>query len=118
MELRECVKNQESALLQCLRENLRIPSVQGEPEEGAPYDYDTALLINRSEEPSAFVLEVMQAITSEEGNAVFNNYNIAVLENGADRGDYPDDFKLMDMSGIADTELKARLSAEWSARYE
>ena len=37
MELRECVKNQESALLQCLRENLRIPSVQGEPEEGAPY---------------------------------------------------------------------------------
>lgn len=88
------------------------------PEEGAPYDYDTALLINRSEEPSAFVLEVMQAITSEEGNAVFNNYNIAVLENGADRGDYPDDFKLMDMSGIADTELKARLSAEWSARYE
>ena len=37
MELSECVKRQEPALLQCLRENLRIPSVQGEPEEGAPY---------------------------------------------------------------------------------
>lgn len=37
MELSECVKRQEPALLQCLRENLRIPSVQGEPEEGMPY---------------------------------------------------------------------------------
>ena len=37
MELSECVKRQEPALLSCLRENLRIPSVQGEPEEGAPY---------------------------------------------------------------------------------
>ena len=37
MELSECVKRQELALLRCLQENLRIPSVQGEPEEGAPY---------------------------------------------------------------------------------
>ena len=37
MELKECVKKLEPALLQCLQENLRIPSVQGEPEPGAPY---------------------------------------------------------------------------------
>ena len=37
MELKECVKRLEPALLQCLQENLRIPSVQGEPEPGAPY---------------------------------------------------------------------------------
>ena len=37
MELKECVKKMEPALLQCLQENLRIPSVQGEPEPGAPY---------------------------------------------------------------------------------
>ena len=37
MELKECVKRLEPALLQCLQENLQIPSVQGEPEPGAPY---------------------------------------------------------------------------------
>ena len=37
MELKECVKKLEPALLRCLQENLRIPSVQGEPEPGAPY---------------------------------------------------------------------------------
>lgn len=37
MELKECVRNQEKALLACLQENLRIPSVQGTPEPGAPY---------------------------------------------------------------------------------
>ena len=87
-------------------------------EEGAPYDYDTALLINRNEEPSEFVLEIMGVITSVEGNAIFNDYNIAVLEDGEDRGNYPDDFKLLDMTGITDADLKQRLSEEWSARYE
>ena len=37
MELREYVKQQEPALLKCLQENLRIPSVQGQPEPGKPY---------------------------------------------------------------------------------
>ena len=87
-------------------------------EEGAPYDYDTALLINRNEEPSEFVLEIMGVITSVEGNAIFNDYNIAVLEDGEDRGNYPDNFKLLDMTGITDADLKQRLSEEWSARYE
>ena len=33
MELKECVKRREPELLACLQENLRIPSVQGAPEE-------------------------------------------------------------------------------------
>ena len=37
MELKECVKRREPELLACLQENLRIPSVQGAPEEGKPY---------------------------------------------------------------------------------
>ena len=37
MELTECVKRREPELLACLQENLRIPSVQGEPEPGMPY---------------------------------------------------------------------------------
>ena len=37
MELKDCVKKLEPALLACLQENLRIPSVQGEAEEGKPY---------------------------------------------------------------------------------
>ena len=104
-------------------EGMRLES-EGKPvkvvfaEEGAPFDYDTTLLINREEEPSAFVLEVMKAITSPEGNAVFNNYNIAVLEGQPDRGSYPADFKVLDMEGISDAELKTKLTAEWSARYE
>ena len=87
-------------------------------EEGAPYDYDTALLINRKEEPSEFVLEIMGVITSIEGNAVFNDYNIAVLEEGQDRGEYPANFKLLDMTGITDADLKKQISEEWSARHE
>lgn len=37
MELKEYVKRREPELLTCLQENLRIPSVQGAPEEGKPY---------------------------------------------------------------------------------
>lgn len=88
------------------------------PEEGCPYDYDTALLVNRKAEPSAFVLEVMAAITSAEGNAVFNNYNISVLEGEADRATYPPTFKLLDMSGITDSELKSATTSKWSERFE
>ena len=88
------------------------------PEEGAPYDFDTALLVNREEEPSDFVLEVMKTITSPEGNAVFNNYNLSVLEGGKDRGDYPENFRLMDMTGISDPDLKTEISQKWSERYE
>ena len=86
--------------------------------EGAPFDFDTALLVNRKEEPSQLVLDVMAAITSAEGNAVFNNYNLSVLEGVADRGSYPADFTVLDMTGIADPELKARYTSAWSARYE
>ena len=86
--------------------------------EGAPYDFDTALLVNRKEAPSQLVLDVMAAITSVEGNGVFNNYNLAVLEGAADRGSYPVDFKVLDMTGIADPDLKAANTQAWSARYE
>lgn len=86
--------------------------------EGAPYDFDTALLVNRKAEPSPLVLEVMKAITSPEGNAIFNNYNLTVLEGGENRGSYPDDFRYLNMEGISDPELKARISALWSDRYE
>lgn len=37
MELNQYVLSMESRLLACLQENLRIPSVQGAPEDGAPY---------------------------------------------------------------------------------
>lgn len=37
MELTECVNRREPELLACLQENLRIPSVQGDPEPGMPY---------------------------------------------------------------------------------
>ena len=37
MNLKECVEKLEPALLASLQENLKIPSVQGEPEPGAPY---------------------------------------------------------------------------------
>ena len=37
MNLKECVKKLEPDLLASLQENLKIPSVQGEPEPGAPY---------------------------------------------------------------------------------
>lgn len=88
------------------------------PEEGVPYDYDTTLLIKRNEEPSEFVLQVMEAITSVEGNKVFNNYNISVLEGDANRFEYPESFKLLDMKGIDDADLKTTLTTEWSNRYE
>ena len=88
------------------------------PEEGVPFDYDTVLLIDKGHEPNEFVLDVMQAITSPEGNAVFNNYNIFVLEGVDDRYAYPDNFQTMDMTGIADAEMKTDILAEWSRRYE
>ena len=86
--------------------------------EGAPYDYDTVLLVNQDEEPSQLVLDVLDVITSEEGNAIFNNYNISVMEGVADSGTYPEDFKLLDMTGIADPDLKAERTQKWSERYE
>lgn len=88
------------------------------PEEGSPYDFDTVLLIDKGEEPDEFVLKIMEAITSAEGNRVFNNYNISVLEGGEDRGTFPEDFKYLNMDGIMDTQQKSDLLAKWSARYE
>lgn len=86
--------------------------------EGAPYDYDTALLINRKAEPSDAVLDVMAAITSTEGNDIFNNYNISVLKDAPDSADYPEGFYLMDMSGISDSAQKESILLKWSERYE
>ncbi|PWL63515.1 MAG: hypothetical protein DBY34_01675 [Oscillospiraceae bacterium] len=86
--------------------------------EGAPYDYDTVLLVNKKEEPSQLVLDVLDTITSAEGNAVFNNYNLSVIEGGENRGEYPENFKLLDMTGIADPDLKAERAQKWSERYE
>ena len=88
------------------------------PTDGSPYDYDTVLLVNRKEEPSDFVMDMMREITSVEGNAIFNNYNLNVLVDGQDRADYPSDFKLMDMDGIKDPDIKTGLSAKWSERYD
>ena len=88
------------------------------PAEGAPYDYDTALLIRRAEEPSEAVLAVMREITSVEGNAVLNNYNKTVLEGGQDKGEYPEGFRLLDMTGVTDSVLKTALTEKWSERYE
>ena len=87
-------------------------------EEGAPYDYDTALLINRREEPSDAVMEVMAAITSAEGNDIFNNYNISVIDGAENQEGYPDNFYLMNMTGISDSGLKSELTAKWGDRYE
>ena len=87
-------------------------------EEGAPYDYDTALLINRKDEPSDAVLEVMAAITSVEGNAVFNNYNMNVIEGADNTVAYPEGFYLMNMDGISDTNRKTEILEIWSSRYE
>lgn len=86
--------------------------------EGAPYDYDTVLLVNKKEEPSQLVLDVLDTITSAEGNAIFNNYNMSVIEGGENRGNYPENFKLLDMSGITDPELKEARLQKWSERYE
>ena len=86
--------------------------------EGAPYDYDTSLLINRADEPNEAVLAVMAAITSAEGNALFNNYNLPVLEGVEAKDVYPDSFFLMDMEGISDSERKTEILAKWSERYE
>lgn len=60
----------------------------------------------------------MDTITSAEGNAVFNNYNLSVIEGGENRGEYPENFKLLDMTGIADPDLKAERAQKWSERYE
>ena len=88
------------------------------PEEGVPYDYDTALLIDRGTEPSEFVLDVFRTITSIEGNEVFNNYNIAVLAGQENRVEYPEHFTLLDMQGITDAATKTTLTDAWRARYE
>ncbi len=88
------------------------------PDEGSPYDYDTVLLIQKEDSPSAFVLEIMGAITSIEGNTIFNNYNISVLEGTPDRSNYPENFKLLDMNGITDYTLKTEITEKWSNRYE
>ena len=84
------------------------------PTEGAPYDYDTVLLIDKNDEPSKAVLEVIDEITSVEGNKVFNDYNISVLQGVNDRGNYPGDFKLLDMIGITDGNLKKDYTDKWS----
>ncbi len=86
--------------------------------EGAPYDYDTALLINRKNDPSDAVLDVMAAITSPEGNDVFNNYNISVLKDAPSTTGYPDSFYLMDMTGISDSAQKESILAAWVERYD
>jgi hypothetical protein len=40
------------------------------------------------------------------------------LKDGTNRVNYPDHFKLLDMTGITDSARKAKLSEIWSNRYE
>ena len=87
-------------------------------EEGAPYDNDTILLVAKDSEPSELVLEVLKAMTSPEGNAVFNDYSKAVIAGAEDNAAYSDDFKVLDMTGIQDAERKAELLAIWSEKFE
>ena len=75
-------------------------------------------MINRKAEPSDAVLDVMAAITSTEGNDIFNNYNISVLKDAPDSADYPEGFYLMDMRGISDSARKESILLKWSERYE
>jgi len=87
-------------------------------EEGAPYDNDTILLVDKGSEPSDLVLEVLKAMTSAEGNAVFNNYSKAVIEGEEDSAAYPADFKVLDMTGIQDASKKTALLETWSEKFE
>ena len=87
-------------------------------DEGAPYDYDTALLIDRGKDVPGAVEDVYKAITSADGNKVFNNYNISVMDGEWSMEGYPDNFYLMDMTGISDSEVKTEVLNEWSERYE
>ena len=86
--------------------------------EGTPYDNDTILLVKKDKEPSDVVLEVIKAMTSKEGNAVFNDYSKAVIKDAKDNATYPDSFKLLDMKGITDAALKETLLGLWSEKIE
>ena len=85
-------------------------------QEGAPYDNDTILLVDKGSEPDAIVLEVLKVMTSAEGNAVFNDYSKAVIQGAADNEAYPADFKVLDMNGITDSAVKEQLLETWGKR--
>ena len=87
-------------------------------EEGAPYDYDTILLLNKGSEPNKLVLDVIKAITTPEGNAVFNDYSKAVIEGEKDSEDYPESFKVLDMRDINNADRKEALLEIWSEKFE
>ena len=87
-------------------------------EEGSPYDNDTILLLNKGSEPDKLVLDVLKAITSPEGNAVFNDYSKAVIKGVKDSEDYPAGFTVLDMSGIGDANRKEALLEIWNEKFE
>ena len=87
-------------------------------EEGAPYDNDTILLVKKDAEPSELLQDVLKAMTSAEGNAVFNDYSKSVIVGGVDNAAYPADFKVLDMSGIDDADKKVTLLETWSEKFE
>jgi iron(III) transport system substrate-binding protein len=84
-------------------------------EEGAPWDYDTIVVINK-EEVRPIVLEVAKAMTTVEGNAVFNNYSKSVIQGDPDRVEYAEGFKFLDMTGITDPDKRAEIEAGWEQR--
>jgi len=87
-------------------------------EEGAPYDNDTILMVNKKGGASQIVLDVLKVMTSAEGNAVFNDYSKAVIVGLQDNEAYPADFKVLDMAGIDDADKKVAVLDTWSEKFE
>ena len=87
-------------------------------DEGAPYDNDTILLVNKKGGASQAVLDALRAMTTAEGNAVFNNYSKAVIVGLQDNEAYPADFKVLDMTGIDDADKKVAVLETWSEKFE
>jgi iron(III) transport system substrate-binding protein len=85
------------------------------PSEGAPFDNDTIVVLDKAE-VRPIVLEVAKAMTSPAGNAVFNNYSKSVMVGVEDRGDYGENFKVLDMTGITDVERRAEIEGIWGER--
>ena len=87
-------------------------------QEGAPFDNDTIVVIDKVGGVRQIVLDVARAMTSSAGNAVFNNYSKSVMVGVADRNEYPDSFRVLDMTGITDMDRRAAVLEIWSEKFD
>ncbi len=90
------------------------------PTEGSPYYFDGHALLKKNHEIKSEVMDVMNLIVSNRAYEVAQSQAYIPVLSGREiiADQYPDNFKLMDMSNMDSVSFKTKMLEKWGKRYE